>query len=75
MLVHKRVVTVAIRLKDWYNVIVKIAAVLSLLVCVVLGLAFGRQLDRSALLVSTQRDTAPCIIVDAGHGGLTNTTH
>lgn len=68
-MVHKRVVTVAIRPKDWYNITMKTAAVLSLLVCVVLGLAFGRQLDRSTLLVSTQRDTAPCIIVDAGHGG------
>lgn len=75
MLGLKRVLTVAIRPKDWYNRMVKTAAVVGLVVCVVLGLAFGRQMDRSTLLVSKQRDSAPCIIVDAGHGGLPNTTH
>ncbi len=69
MLGLKRVLTVAIRPKDWYNRMVKTSVVLGLVVCVVLGLAFGRQMDRSTLLVSKQRDSAPCIIVDAGHGG------
>ena len=46
-----------------------------LILCVCVGAALSVSFSRRYILTSVKAQVLPQVILDAGHGGLTNTTH